>query len=74
MFDMVGRVDVSKKMKSEQGFERANTWQEDIIAAIQEKYYGDLDLDGSSRDNEEGKDDGILWLVKGRVASPVTQG
>ena len=50
---MVGRVDVSKKMKSEQGFERANTWQEDIIAAIQEKYYGDLDLDGSSRDNEE---------------------
>lgn len=71
---MVGRVDVSKKMKSEQGFERANTWQEDIIAAIQEKYYGDLDLDGSSRDNEEGKDDGILWLVKGRVASPVTQG
>ena len=49
---MVGRVDVSKKMKSEQGFERANTWQEDIIAAIQEKYYGDLDLDGSSRDNE----------------------
>lgn len=71
---MVGRVDVSKKMKSEQGFERANTWQDDIIAAIQEKYYGDLDLDGSSRDNEEGKDDGILWLVKGRVASPVTQG
>ena len=48
--------------------------QEDIIAAIQGKYYGDLDLDGSSRDNEEGKDDGILWLVKGRVASPVTQG
>ena len=27
--------------------------QEDIIAAIQGKYYGDLDLDGSSRDNEE---------------------
>lgn len=71
---MVGRVDVSKKMKSEQGFERAKTWQEDIIAAIQENYYGDLDLDGSSRDIEEGKDDGILWLVKGRVASPVTQG
>ena len=48
--------------------------QEDFIAAIQGKYYRDLDLDGSSRDNEEGKDDGILWLVKGRVASPVTQG
>lgn len=48
--------------------------QEAITAAIQEKYHGDLDQDGSSRDNEEGKDDGPLWLVKGRVASPVTQG